>query len=68
MLEPPWRGGSNVYPQSIFWSIPHFNYIIVGCMGVNIICTFYRDGLQIISSSVDYFDGVDAKKITAFNA
>ena len=19
-LEPPWRGGSNVYPQSMFWA------------------------------------------------
>ena len=43
-LEPPRRGGSNEYPQSMFSSKnkvypckPQFNYIKVGFMGVNII-------------------------------
>ena len=46
-LEPPHRGGSNEYPQSMFLSRnkknnvypckPHFYYIKVGFKGVNII-------------------------------
>ena len=46
-LEPPSRGGSNEYPQSMFWSRnkknivylsnPQFYYIKVGFKGVNII-------------------------------
>ena len=46
-LEPPRRGGSNGYPQSMFLSNikknnvypgkPHFYYIKVGFKGVNII-------------------------------
>ena len=46
-LEPPWRGGSNEYPQSMFLSRnkknnvypcrPQFYYIKVGFKGVNII-------------------------------
>ena len=46
-LEPPRRGGSNEYPQSMFWSRnkknnvypgkPQFYYIKVGFKGVNII-------------------------------
>ena len=46
-LEPPRRGGSNEYPQSMFLSSnkndniypckPQFYYIIVGFMGVKII-------------------------------
>ena len=46
-LEPPRRGGSNEYPQSMFLSRnkknnvypckPHFYYIKVGFKGVNII-------------------------------
>ena len=46
-LEPPRRGGSNEYPQSMFWAEiwkkkiyackPQFYYIKVGFKGVNII-------------------------------
>ena len=46
-LEPPWQGGSNEYPQSIFLGRnkknnvypckPQFYYIKVGFMGVRII-------------------------------
>ena len=45
-LEPPRRGGSNEYPQSMFWAeirkkcipcIPQFYYIKVGFKGVKII-------------------------------
>ena len=48
-LEPPRRGSSNEYPQSMFWAEirkimytpvnpkPHFYYIKVGFKGVNII-------------------------------
>ena len=46
-LEPPWRGGSNEYPQSMFLSRtkktnvypckPQFYYIKVGFKGVKII-------------------------------
>ena len=46
-LEPPRRGGSNEYPQSMFWAEirkimhtpvnPSFNYIKVGFKGVKII-------------------------------
>ena len=53
-LEPPQRGGSNEYPQSMFWSKkkekyvypskPHFFYIKVGCKGVFITRTCYPDG------------------------
>ena len=51
--EPPHRGGSNEYPQSMFWSknkkkyvYPrhHFLYIKVGCKGVFITRTCYPDG------------------------
>ena len=48
-LEPPRRGGSNEYPQSMFWSknkkigIPHFYYIKVGFEGVYITRTCFRD-------------------------
>ena len=53
-LEPPQRGGSNEYPQSMFWSKkrkkkyvypskPHFFYIKVGCKGVFITRTCYPD-------------------------
>ena len=47
LLEPPRRGGSNEYPQSMFWSRnkknnvypckPQFYYIKVGFNGVKII-------------------------------
>ena len=44
-LEPPRRGGSNAYPQSMFWNTknnvypckPQFYYITVGFKGVKII-------------------------------
>ena len=46
-LEPPWRGGSNEYPQSMFFGRnkknnvypckPQFYYIKVGLNGVKII-------------------------------
>ena len=52
-LETPQRGGSNEYPQSMFWSKkkekyvypskPHFFYIKVGCKGVFITRTCYPD-------------------------
>ena len=52
-LEPPQRGGSNEYPQSMFWSKnkkemyspckPQFYYIKVGCKGVFITGTCFRD-------------------------
>ena len=54
-LESPQRGGSNEYPQSMFWSKnkkkyvypskPHFFYIKVGCNGVFITRTCYPDVL-----------------------
>ena len=53
-LEPPRRGGSNEYPQSMFWSknkknrynpaYPSFCYIKVGYKGVNISRTCFPDG------------------------
>ena len=51
-LEPPQCGGSNEYPQSIFWSKnkkkvypskPQFYYIKVGCKGVFVTRTCFRD-------------------------
>ena len=52
-LEPPRRGGSNEYPQSMFWAEiiknnvypckPQFYYIKVGFMGVKIIQACFRD-------------------------
>ena len=51
-LEPPHRGGSNEYPQSMFWSKnkkkvypckPQLYYIKVGCKGVYITRTCYHD-------------------------
>ena len=54
-LEPPQRGGSNEYPQSMFWSKnkktmytrvnPIFFYIKVGYKGVFITRTCYPDAL-----------------------
>ena len=51
-LEPPRRGGSNEYQQSMFLSRkndvypckPQFNYIKVGFTGVKIIKACFRDG------------------------
>ena len=52
-LEPPWWGGSNEYPQSMFLSRnkknsvypikPKLYYIKVGFKGVNIISACFRD-------------------------
>ena len=49
-LEPPRRGGSNEYPQSMFWSknrytpaYPSFFYIKVGLKGVYISRTCFPD-------------------------
>ena len=52
-LEPPRRGGSNEYPQSMFWTknkknkyipcIPQFCYIKVGFKGVFIAQTCFPD-------------------------
>ena len=52
-LEPPRRGGSNEYPQSMFWSKnkkkkvypckPQFCYKKVGFKGVNITRTRFPD-------------------------
>ena len=50
-LEPPQWGGSNEYPQSMFWSkntkkcIPQFHYIKVGFKGVYITRTCYHDAV-----------------------
>ena len=56
-LEPPCRGGSNEYPQSMFWSknkknrytpaYPSFTYIKVGFKGVFIARTCFPDGKQL---------------------
>ena len=56
-LEPPRRGGSNEYPQSMFLSgnknyniypcKPQFYYIEVGFEGVTIIKVCFRDESQI---------------------
>ena len=61
-LEPPRRGGSNEYPQSMFLSRnmkknaypckPQFYYIKVGFKGVNIIQACSRDG-QFIKEMYD---------------
>ena len=61
-LEPPQRGGSNEYPQSMFCSKnkknmytrvnPTFFYIKVGCKGVFTTRTCYPDGNKTGSFSV----------------
>ena len=48
-LEPPRRGGSNEYSQSMFCSKvypckPQLFYVIVGCKGVYIIWICFRNG------------------------
>ena len=53
MLEPPRQGGSNEYPQSMFWSKnkknrytpanPSFTYIKVGLKGVYFSRTCFPD-------------------------
>ena len=57
-LEPPRWGGTNEYPQSMFFSknkknnvypCKHqFYYIKVGFMGVKIIKACFRDGWQTV--------------------
>ena len=58
-LEPPWRGGPNEYPQSMFLSRnkknkvshckPQFNYIKVGFKGVNIMLACLSDAVLVRS-------------------
>ena len=58
-LEPPRRGGSNEYPQSMFmirnkknnvypWK-PKLYYIKVGYKGVKLIWACFRDAIQIVA-------------------
>ena len=66
-LEPPQRGGFNVYPQSMFLSgnnknnvypcKPQFYYIKVGFKGFKIINVCFRDGFQfcLLPSRVIHF-------------
>ena len=59
-LEPPRRGGSNEYPQSMFWSknkdnrytpaYPSFVYIKVGFKGVNILRACFPDVMVKIAT------------------
>ena len=59
-LEPPRRGGSNEYPQSMFLSRnkktnvypckPQFYYIKVGFKGVKIILVCFRDVHLVLSA------------------
>ena len=64
-LEPPRRGGSNEYPQSMFWSknkknrytpsgahIPQFCYIKVGFKGVYIKRTCFPDEVSVSTIQV----------------
>ena len=55
-LEPPHGGGSNEYPQSMFLSKnkkkvypykPQFYYIKLGCKGVFVTRTCFRDEVQV---------------------
>ena len=64
-LEPPQRGGSNEYPQSLFWSKnkkkiypskPHFFHIKVGCKGLFITRTCYPDDSS--QSFFQFFENV----------
>ena len=57
-LEPPRRGGSNEYPQSMFWGkirkignpcIPQFFYIKVGFKGVDASRTYFPDVLNNVN-------------------
>ena len=58
-LEPPHRGGSNEYPQSMYLSRnkknnaypckPQFYYIKVGFKGINIIYAWFRDEYQVFN-------------------
>ena len=62
-LEPHRRGGSNEYPQSMFFLIkirknnvypcrPEFYYIKVGFNGVKIIKACFHDGLNTVERDV----------------
>ena len=72
-LEPPHRGGSNEYPQSMFWSKnkkkyvypskPHFFYIKVGCKGVFITRTCYPDAMNVY---IFYFNFEEKTLIICF--
>ena len=63
-LEPPRRGGSNEYPQSMFLSRnkknnvysckPQFYYIKVGFKGVKIIQAYFRDVRKWIHINAKY--------------
>ena len=71
MLEPSQRGGSNDYPRSMFWSKikktnvypckPHFYYIRVGCKGVFITRTCFRDVITPYGLSLDSLRRDDSK-------
>ena len=59
MLEPPQRGSSNEYPQSMFSSKnkkkvypcePQFYYIKVGCKGVFVARTCFHDETKVLIS------------------
>ena len=64
-LEPPRRGGSNEYPQSMFWSknkknrytphIPQFFYIKVGFKGVYISRTCFPDDGHVFVMKYMYY-------------
>ena len=50
-LEPPRRGGSNEYPQSMFGvfpCIPKLCYIKVGFEGAYVVQTCFPDGLSFL--------------------
>ena len=58
-LEPPQSGGSNEYPQSMLWSKnkkkvypckPQLYYIKVGCKGVFVTRTCFRDDNTMVLS------------------
>ena len=70
-LEPPESGGSNEYPQSMFWSKnkkimftpqpckPQFYYIKVGCKGVFIRRTCFHDEAKFcLQVNLVVFSGV----------
>ena len=63
-LEPPLRGGSNEYPQSMFWSQKKKNrftpasfatmYIKVGLTGIYITRTCFCDVLKYLMTYLDF--------------
>ena len=68
-LEPHWRGGSNEYPQSMFWSKnkkirytpanPIFFYIKVGFKGVYFSWTCFPDVSQFEIQTFNYIFAID---------